>query len=340
MQIEADHVEVLAGLKRGVTLGSPVALLVRNRDERIHEYRSFSRPRPGHADLAGALKYGTRDCADIMERASARETAARTAAGALAAQFLAACGIEVLGMTTAVGGVALPAESGLPGALRRLVEAAALGSAASNEAAALAAVDAARAARDTLGGTFLVEAFGVPAGIGSCMQWDQRLDGRLGQALLSIPGIKGVEIGAGFACASLSGRDCHDPITLDDAGIQRAANRAGGIEGGMSNGATIVLRAAMKPIPSIPQGLASIDLVTGSASTADFERSDVCSVPAASVVGEAMVALELARALLEIAPSDRLEDVSAFVAGLRTRDATFPRGLPPSGTGDSSPSDR
>lgn len=340
MQIEADHVEVLAGLKRGVTLGSPVALLVRNRDARIHEYRTFSRPRPGHADLAGALKYGTRDCADIMERASARETAARTAAGALAAQLLSACGIEVLAMTTAVGGVSLPPEPLAAAEIRQRVEAGALGSAAADESAALAAVDAARTARDTLGGTFQVVAFGVPAGLGSCMQWDQRLDGRLGQALLSIPGIKGVEVGAGFGAATLSGKNCHDPIAFGASGLHRGANRAGGIEGGMSNGAPIVLQAAMKPIPSLPQGLASIDLETGSAAVADFERSDVCSVPAASVVGEAMVALEIARALLEIAPSDRMEEVAAFAAGLRARDVAFPCGPHPDRTGESSPADR
>jgi chorismate synthase len=340
MQIESDHVEVIAGLKRGVTLGSPVALLIRNADARIHQYRTFSRPRPGHADLAGALKYGTRDCADIMERASARETAARTAAGALVAQLLSACGIDVLACTTSIAKVALPPADLDAAALRARVEAAAFGSGAADEEAAREAVDAARAARDTLGGTFEVTATGVPAGLGSCMQWDQRLDGRLAQALMSIPGIKGVEVGVGFDAAGLSGRDCHDPILRSSHGVTRAQNRAGGIEGGMSNGAPIRLRAAMKPIPSLPQGLESIDLESGLSAPADFERSDVCSVPAASVVGEAMVALELARALLEAVPADRLLDLQELVQSKRDQQRAFLAGQGPESSGNSLTPDR
>ncbi|MSR74510.1 MAG: chorismate synthase [Planctomycetes bacterium] len=325
MQIESDRVSILSGLKQGQTLGSPLTLLVKNNDERIDQYRTLTRPRPGHADFAGALKYGTRDCADVMERASARETAARVAAGAVAAQVLRAVGIEVLALVDSIGPVALDVPRLPLSALRALVLASEIGAGdAAREAEVVRAIDAARNAHDTLGGTFVVRATGCMAGLGSPMQWRERLDGRLAQALLCIQGIKAVEIGAGFAAATLRGSQCHDPIVRDESGaLSRTSNNAGGIEGGMSNGMDLVLRAAMKPIPSLPSGLPSVDLLTGAPAIGVYERSDVCSVPAASVVGEAMVALTLLEALAERVTCATMAELIFEVNSMRSKHLGF-----------------
>jgi chorismate synthase len=290
-QIETDEVEVLAGLRHGRTLGTPLALVVRNRDHKNWTWgmspwppegkpqgkgaKAVTLPRPGHADLAGVQKYGLADVRDALERASARHTAVNVAAGAVAKALLAQIGI-------AVNGEALPTAGADP-----------------------AAVDAARKDRDTLGGIVEVRATGVPAGLGSYARKEDRLDARIAAAVMGIQAVKGVEIGDGFALAELHGSEAHDEIGTDR---RRTSNRAGGIEGGMSNGEEIVVRAAMKPLPTLMQPLASVDLDTGEAANALVERSDVSAVEALAVVAEAAVAWELARAAREKFGGDALGD--------------------------------
>jgi chorismate synthase len=286
-QIETDEVEVLAGLRHGRTLGTPLALVVRNRDHKNWTWgmspwqpegepqgkgtKAVTLPRPGHADLAGVQKYGLADVRDALERASARHTAVHVAAGAVAKALLAHIGIEVRGSTDV------------------------------DEAA----IDAARKDQDTLGGVVEVRATGVPPGLGSYARKEDRLDARLAAALLGIQAVKGVEIGDGFALAELRGSEAHDEIDTDR---RRTSNRAGGIEGGMSNGEEIVVRAAMKPLPTLMKPLASVDLGTGEAANALVERSDVSAVEALAVVAEAAVAWELARAAREKFGGDALGD--------------------------------
>lgn len=307
-RIETDKVEVLAGLRRGVTIGSPLCLLVRNRDASIDSLPEPTRPRPGHADLAGCYHWLDHDIRSTLERASARETAARVAVGAVCAQFLARCGCELFGFVRSVATAGLAAE--VPGAIA-LVDVAGLR--AKRDATRLYTLDAeadahmleqvqlAAAAGDTVGGCVEVHAPGVLPGLGSCLQWSERLDARLAAALMSIPAIKAVEIGDGFQAASRTGAAAHDPILPAAAGVgllARASNHAGGIEGGMTNGQPVVVRAAMKPISTLRHALASVDLATGAAAAAGYERSDVCAVSAAAVVAEAMVAFVLADATL------------------------------------------
>lgn len=336
MAIESDAAVVAAGVRHGRTTGAPVAMTIDNRDWvnwafTMHPDRDppadaggahrapVTRPRPGHADLAGAIKYGHADIRDVLERASARETAARVAAGALARQLLGQVGIDVASHVIAIGAtsaeacvasfediVALPDDSPT-----RCVDAAAA-------ARMIAAIDAAREAGDTLGGVFEVAARGVPAGLGSYAQWDRRLDGRLAQALMSIPAIKAVGIGIGADAARLRGSQVHDEILPRAGGAigprsafpaVRPTNRAGGLEGGVTNGQELRVSASMKPIATLMAPLRSIDLETGSGAAAAIERSDVCAVPAASVVGEAMVALVLADAVLERFGGDSVEEL-------------------------------
>jgi len=296
-QLEHDEVEVLAGLRHGRTLGTPLALVVRNRDHANWAWgmspwppegepegkgtKPVTLPRPGHADLAGAQKFGLEDVRDALERASARQTAVAVAAGAVAKTLLGELGIEVHGE-------------------------------ARHEAGAdEAEVDEARAERDTLGGVVEVRAQGVPPGLGSYASKDERLDARVASALMGIQAVKGVEIGAGFELAGLRGSEAHDEIVRDERGLHRTTNRAGGIEGGVSNGEEIVVRAAMKPLPTLMQPLASVDLETGEPGEALVERSDVSAVEALAVVAEAAVAFELARAAREKFGGDALGD---FVA--------------------------
>ena len=318
-KIEADRVEILAGVRHGRTLPGPVVLVIRNRDARLEEAPALARPRPGHADLAGALKFLDPDVRNVLERASARETAGRVAAGGLAKCLLAEFGIKVVAYVSALGGIA----GGEPpvdlAEVRRLRDASDLycPDAAATDAMK-AAIDRARNAGDTLGGRITCVAIGVPPGLGSHTQWTRKLDGRLARAVMSIQAIKGVEIGLGFGAADRPGSRVHDPIAFDESacdgpalGFVRATNHAGGLEGGMTNGAPVVVSAAMKPISTLKQPLPSVDLGTRRTEEAAYERSDVCAVPAASVVVESVVATELAAALVDRFGGDALATMKA-----------------------------
>ncbi|NLM46443.1 MAG: chorismate synthase [Firmicutes bacterium] len=326
MQIEQDRAEVLSGLRFGCTLGTPLTLLIHNRDyanwqetmapfgREPEKAKIITQPRPGHADLAGALKYGFTDLRCVLERASARETAARVAVGAVAKALLAAFGIEVYSYVEAIGGVTAPPLE--PAALKALAgqieKSPVRCHDAQAEAEMLAAIEAVKSAGDSLGGVFVVVALGVPVGLGSHVQWDRKLDGRLAAALMSIQAIKGVEIGSGFAAAARPGSLVHDEIFWQpEQGYFRKTNNAGGLEGGISNGEPIVCRAAMKPIPTLKKPLSSVNMQDHTPYAAAVERSDVCAVPAAAVVGEAAVAWELAAALKEKLGGDSLPEMLA-----------------------------
>jgi chorismate synthase len=329
MKIEADEVEILGGVRFGRSLGSPIALVIRNRDfinwrpfmdpqgtrPSGGDGRAITRPRPGHADLPGALKFGTHDARDVLERASARETAARTAAGALAKALLQELGVVVTSRTVSVGSaVAGNAEGDDIDALLALPDDAPMRSlSAATVGAMQRAVDEARSCGDSVGGSFEVLARGVPPGIGSYAQWDLRIDARLGAALLSIQAVKGVAIGDGLEVSGGGGRAAHDPIGYDASTrtFTRPTNRAGGIEGGMTNGEVVRLRAYLKPLATIPDALPSVDLVTKEPSPADVERTDTVPIVAAGVVGEAMVSLILADAMLEKFGGDSLRETKA-----------------------------
>ncbi len=323
MAIERDRVEVLGGLLAGETTGAPLALRIENRDWanwRDREIPPYTVPRPGHADLTGAIKFGHRDLRFSLERASARETAARVAAGAVCRQLLERVGVRVGGYVLSIG----PVEARLPEDLpyeARFARAEANDLRCPDPEAAeemRAAIRAAMAAKDTLGGTFEVVALGVPPGLGSFVQWDRRLDARLAAALMSVPAVKGVEIGLGFRAARRPGSQVHDPIErTPDGRLVRPTNRAGGLEGGVTNGEPVVVRAAMKPIATVLKGLPSVDLATGRPTSTRYERSDFCAVPRAVVVGEAMVCLVLADALLEKVGGDSLDEVLGRVRALR-----------------------
>jgi chorismate synthase len=335
MKIETDLVEVLSGVRHGKTLGSPVALLVRNKDfenwkdvmspeplppdtppRRVLKY-----PRPGHADLAGALKYLTDDLRNVLERASARETAMRVAAGALARCLLTAIGIEIRSHVVRIGSAGLPAGPPLPWeSLEKVEESAVRCVDAEAGAAMIAEIDRAKKDGDTVGGIFEVVVRGLPPGLGSFAQWDRRLDGRLAQALMSIHAVKAVAVGAGFAAGQVSGARFHDEILYDEArGVYRGSNRAGGLEGGVTNGEEIRAQAVVKPIPTLLIPLRSVDLKTKEPQAASVERSDTCVVPAAGVVGEAMVAWVVADAVLEKFGGDSLPELLDHLAATRAR---------------------
>ena len=311
-RIESDRVVFLAGLRQGRTIGSPVAMQVVNKDHRIDDSArtpSVHRPRPGHADLAGSLKRLTTDCRDTLERASARETAARVAAGALARCLLREFGIEVFGFVRSIHDTRTDVEVTAGdwrelNLLRDASEVYCPDVAASERV--VEAIRRAAADKDTVGGLVETHVFGCPPGLGSCMNWDERLDARLAAAVMGIQAFKGVEIGLGFEAARLRGSQVHDPIHYDTVksaepavGFVRPTNHAGGLEGGMTNAMPIVVRGAMKPISTLLRGLPSIDLRTKQPETSQHERSDICAVPAASVVMENVVAFEVARALRE-----------------------------------------
>lgn len=318
MKIESDAAQFISGVHHGETVGSPITLLIENRDwsnwkealavedrpETRAKYKPLSPPRPGHADLAGCLKYNFREARYVLERASARETAARVAAGALAKIFLREFGIEIASHVTAVGSVALSSQD-VPFdrvlALRDLEEIVLNCVDANVEARMKAEVERAMQTRDSVGGTFEVIAKGAPPGLGSCAQWDERLDGLLAQAVMSIQAVKAVELGSGIENAATLGSHVHDEIGYDRmrSTFTRKSNRAGGLEGGITNGENIVVRGYLKPISTLRQPLESVDFETKETVKAAYERSDVCVVPAAGVVGEAMVGLVLARAFLE-----------------------------------------
>lgn len=335
MKIETDTVEVLGGVRHGLTLGSPVSLLVRNRDhqnwadvmspdpqpDEARARRALKRPRPGHADLSGALKFLTDDLRNVLERASARETTARVAAGALARFLLAAAGVEVRSHVLRIGEATVASKTPVPWEKLGTVEESPVRCADPDAGAAMIGeIDRAKKAGDTVGGVFEVVVRGLPPGLGSFSQWDRRLDGRLAQALMSIPAIKAVALGAGFQGGETPGSRFHDEILFtDERGLHRGSNRAGGLEGGVTNGEELRAQAVVKPIPTLVTPLRSIDLRTKEAETASFERSDTCVVPAAGVVGEAMVSWVAADALLEKFGGDSLTELRDHLEATRAR---------------------
>jgi len=319
MKIEQDHAEIISGVRHGRTMGSPIGLLIRNRDwenwreamsvEAVDsEIQRVTRLRPGHADMAGALKYDFDDVRNVLERSSARETAARVAVGAVARRFLGQFGVSVRSRVLSIGQKRAGEQAHIDWA--RVEDSPVRCADTATEKEMIEAIDAATEAGDSLGGTFEIVAEGVPVGLGSYVQWDRKLNGRISQAVASINGIKGVEFGGGLAVADMRGSQAHDVIEASASGAapKRATNKAGGIEGGMSNGEPIVVRAAMKPIPTLAKPLPSVDLNSGEQVKAHFERSDVCVVPSASVVGEAMLAIVLADAMLEKFGGDSLQE--------------------------------
>jgi chorismate synthase len=336
MQIESDRAEIIACVRHGRTTGAPIALLIRNRDwinwqQTMHVEREMpegatgskrpdvTRPRPGHADLAGAIKYGHADVRDVLERASARETAARVAAGSLARQLLERFGIRVTSHVSAIGGIALPPTRAVSFAeAQALAEDSPLRCVDQDlQQQMITAIDAAKEAGDTLGGAFEVIATGLPPGLGSYVQWDRKLDGRLAQAMMCIHAIKAVGIGIGPEVAFRPGSRVHDeilPAAQDGAPLTRPSNNAGGLEGGVTNGEDVRVTGFMKPIATLMQPLRSVDLTTLQEAPAAIERSDVCAVPAAAVVGEAMVAFVLAEAFLEKLGGDSIEEIERHLA--------------------------
>ena len=339
MKFEADELNISAGVRHGMSLGSPIALRIGNTEwpkwvevmsaepvELTERSRgrgaALTRPRPGHADLVGMQKYGFDEARPILERASARETAARVALGAVARSFLSELGIRLVSHTLSIGPVRVPEDAPVPGpddvealdadplrcfdaeTSRRMVE----------------EVDAAKKDGDTLGGIVEVLAYGLPPGLGSHVQWDRKLDAKLAQALMSIQAIKGVEVGDGFETTRRRGSQAHDELFVADDGITRSSDRAGGTEGGMSTGTALRVRAGMKPIATVPRALRTVDVSTGDTASAHHQRSDVCAVPAAGVVAEAMVAIVLAESVLEKFGGDSVAEtrrnLQAFVAAI------------------------
>lgn len=331
MKVEQDEIEVIGGIRHGRTLGSPVAVVIRNSEadkwsrpmsiDPVDEPVSkVTRPRPGHADLAGMIKYDTEDARDVLERASARETAARTVAGYLAKSMLGIIGVEVRSHVVAIGEVtAKPSDLDLE-SLATVDDdpVRCLDPAASDEMVRL--IDRVTEEKDTVGGVFEVLGFGVPVGLGSYVHYDRRLDAGLAAAMMSIPAIKGVEVGDGFQVAAGPGSIAHDEIVRDDAGqVARSSNRAGGVEGGVSNGEVIRVRAAMKPISTLMRPLQTVDMDTGEDAQAVRERSDVCAVPAAAVVGEQMMAWVLAAETVRKFGGDTVDELADAVARYRQR---------------------
>ena len=317
-RIESDCVEVLTGIWRGETLGSPIALLVPNQDYKLETMDELGRPRPGHGDLSGSMKY-LGPIRAILERASARETAARVAAGALAKQLLGQFGITALGYVVRVGPIAIESQPGTLEEQRELRDRSELYSLNPDQDEEIKSlIDEVKKAGNTMGGVVEVRVEGVPFGLGSHTQWDKRLDGRLSQAVMAVQAIKGVEIGMGFEMSRHRGADVHDPIQYDPQqadtptlGFTRPSNNAGGLEAGMSNSQPIVIRAAKKPISTLARPLESINLRTKQPEAASYERSDVCAVAAASCILENVVAFEIARALVEKFGGDSLKEMKA-----------------------------
>jgi len=330
MKIESDRAEITSGVRAGKTLGSPIALTIQNKDwenwQKVMspeatgeeaEARKITRPRPGHADLVGGIKYRHKDLRNVLERASARETAARVACGAIARRLLSEFDIQVMSFVRQIGGAGISSGDSF---FLKQEEYEKLRDQLENspvrcpdpdaEKGMMEAIDAAKEVGDSLGGIFQVTAFNVPPGLGSHVHWDRRLDGRIARAVMSIPAIKAVEIGLGFEAARRRGSQVHDEIYYDaDRGFYRRTNNAGGTEGGISNGEPIIVKAAMKPIPTLSQPLDSVDFISKEAFKASKERSDACAVPAAGVVGEAVVAIEIANALLEKFGGDSIAEL-------------------------------
>ena len=315
--IEVDRVQILSGVRFGRTLGSPLALQIMNKDSSIDKLPVVTRPRPGHADLAGALKYGQEDIRNVLERASARETAARVAVGAVAKHLLEEFNVEVFSHVVRMGGVDAKVERLSLSQIRRRAETSPLRCADPRaEAQMIRLVDKAKADGDTIGGTIEIVALNVPVGLGAHVQWDRKLDGRLAGALMSIQAIKAVEIGAGTKVSEVLGSQLHDQIYYSkQKGFYRKSCRAGGIEGGISIGGPIVVRIHMKPLSTLRKPMMSVDIRTKKPFAATVERSDVSAVPAAGVVGEAIVAFELASAFVEKFGGDSLAEMKRNVRG-------------------------
>ena len=328
MKIERDALSIVAGVRSGLTLGSPVGLMIENSEwekwahvmplEGPSAGRELTKPRPGHADLPGMLKYGFDDARNVLERASARETAARVAIATFAKALLGHLGVTVISHVVAIGEVSVRDDAERPraGDLEAVDASPVRCFDEATSAGMQRAIDEAAAEGDSLGGVVEVIAFGLPPGLGSHVHWDRKLDGRLAGALMAVPAIKGVEIGDGFDIAAMRGSAAHDEI---DVGLTRATQRAGGTEGGMTIGGELRVRAAMKPLSTLKKRLRTVDMATGEAAEAFQERTDVCAVPAAGVVAEAVVALVLADAFLEMFGGDTLDDIVRAVAAYRDR---------------------
>jgi chorismate synthase len=343
MKIESDHAEILSGVRAGATIGSPIALLIQNKDwknwqeimdpapreEDGARKRAVTRPRPGHADLAGMLKYDREDARDILERASARETTARVAAGAVCRRFLGEFGITLGSHVVHLGGVDAQRPASMPRELNAAADASPLRTLdPAAERVMVERIDAAKAEGNTLGGIAEVICDGLPVGLGSHVSWDRKLDGRLAAALMSIPAVKAVEVGLGVEGARLPGSEVHDEIDADAdrvraGGVRRRSNRAGGLEGGITNGEQLVLRAAMKPISTLMRPLSTIDMRSREPASAQAERSDVSAVPAMGVIAEAMTAFVVAQAMLEKFGGDSLVETlrnfDGYIAALGGR---------------------
>ena len=334
MSLEKDEIEIMGGVRFGKTLGSPVAIVIRNTEWPKWEQemsaspgtskRPLQTPRPGHADLAGMIKYDTRDARDILERASARETAARTVVGYLCKVFLAAIDVQIVSHVVSIGdarveGVAMPSPEDLDTIDASPVRTLDKG----GEDLMIAAIEEAKADRNTLGGVFEVLAYGLPIGIGSHVHWDRRLDAALAESMMSIQAIKGVEVGDGYEMAATPGSNAHDEIYHKDAAFVRKTNRAGGLEGGMTIGEVVRVRAAMKPISTVMRPLDTVNVVTKEAEKAFRERSDVCAVPAAAIVGEQMVAYTIANEVQRKFGGDTVEELRSSVAAYRKHVTEF-----------------
>ncbi len=327
MKIENDHAEIISGVRNALSMGGPISLMIENADwenwkeqmaveEITSEIETVTVPRPGHADLAGHYKFGHDDLRNVIERSSARETAMRVGLGAVAKLLLSECGITIGSHVISINGARLsaPKDDLSPLELNELADASRVRCIDENSSEKM--VDSIKLAvknKDTVGGVFEVVAAGLPAGLGSYTHWDRKLDGRIAKAVMSIPAIKGVEVGPAFDNAALFGSEVHDEILPGDGDYIRPSNRAGGLEGGVTNGKPIVVRAAMKPISTLRQPLKSVDISTGKEVDSRYERSDVCAVSAAAVIGEAMLALVLADALLEKFGGDSMEELLARV---------------------------
>ncbi|MTI81194.1 MAG: chorismate synthase [Firmicutes bacterium] len=330
MKIEKDKVQFLGGIRGGLTLGSPVSLMIENKDyanweevmspgvEAELSKKMVTRPRPGHADLIGAIKYRHHDMRNVLERASARETATRVAVGTIARQLLEQIDVKIIGFVKQIGSVEIKKEYQLNEVEQRLEQSQLQCPDPEAEERMIKEIDRCKQEGDSLGGIFEIRAYNLPVGLGSHVHYHRKLDGRLAGALMSIQAMKGVEVGAGFDAAKSYGSQVHDEILHHkDHGFYRQTNGAGGIEGGMTNGQPLIVRAAMKPIPTLYKPLKSVDLHTKQPFEASVERSDVCAVPAATVVGEAVVAWELATALLEKFPSDNMQELQHAVERYR-----------------------
>jgi len=319
MKIETDTAEAVSGMRLGETIGSPLTLMVKNRDFKINDLPAVTKPRPGHADLAGVIKYDRQDARDILERSSARETTVRVAIGGVCKQLLAHVGIDIVGHIVQLGPVTAKTDGYTFQQVRERSEASEVRCVdADAEKKMIDAIDEAKSQGDTLGGVFEIIAIGCPIGLGSHVQWDRKLDADIARALMSIQAIKGVETGLGFEAGRRFGSQVHDEILPAKEGLlSRASNNAGGFEGGMTNGQPVVVRAAMKPLSTLMKPMRSVDIKTQEEVKATVERSDVCATPAAAVIGEAVVAFELARAVLEKFGGDSLTELKRNVESYR-----------------------